>query len=130
MTTSETGHVRFVPAADWRRRLHGPFRILIASTITEQSVISEPTPHISAGVLAMIDTPVFPEPDRRMVLFDADGWVALGYCTEATHLKAYGVPLWWGCDLGFAALEASGLIEPIDLAIMESLAQENAPGAA
>ena len=85
------------------------------------------TENVSVAVRAFLNTDPFPMPNRRMAIVDGEGWVMLGYSTDETHIKAYGVPVWWGSDFGFAVLEAEMALDILDLAVMESMAKDAAP---
>lgn len=127
MTMSNARAVRLLPQTDWGKRLHGPFAILIQDINTGSELWTADTPNVSVAVRAFIDTDPFPIDNRRMAIVDVDGWVVLAYCTDAAHMRAYQMPIWWGSDFGFAVLEAEMALDPLDVAIMESLAKGAAP---
>jgi len=115
---------RLLPQGDWRRRLHAPYRIIIQDTLTNQWVKSDATPHAEGALSAMIDTKPFPLPNQRQAVIDADGWIVFGYSTQQNYVEAFGSPAWWGSEIGFALIESAGLIEPMELAIIESDARD------
>jgi hypothetical protein len=126
MTTTADGwqiRAHTLPIGQWGRRLHGPWRVLFQDINTGMVGASKPTPYLEAALRTLIEGGL-PRRGYRSVVVDDDGWIVFGCSTDPEFISSVGHDCWWGCEIGFAMVESTGLVEPVDLAIWETYARE------
>lgn len=114
--------IRPVADGDWYRRLHGPFHAYIHNGVRVSRLGPD---HLDVWLRTSVVVAGFSQPQAGTwaAIVDSNGWCAYGYTAEVQWLEKYGHPIWFGCELGFAVLEAMGLVDPVELAMRESIAR-------
>lgn len=119
---------RLLPPGEWMWRMRAPYRVMAQDTDTLMWVMSEETPYAEAAILSVIGADGFPNEKHRVAVIDRDGWILLGYSTDPVHVNAFGHPAWWGSEFGFMIAESTGVLDPVELAMMESFARDMSDG--
>lgn len=123
MKTYDYPQPHVLPHGSWNRRLHGPWQLIVQSVRTGEVLASAPTNYLEAAIGALIESDAFPQRMTRAVIVDADGWIVFGVSTDPAYIEKMGHTCWFGSEIGFATLEASGLVDQMDLTIWEGIAR-------
>jgi hypothetical protein len=114
---------KVIPEGEWYKRVHGPF-VGVTQQLPSRRLHYTPWSELLQAQIEAIETTWLDgEYDVRVAVLDRDGWMVYGAALDSAFVRQHGMQGWFGCEFGFATLESMNLVDPVEVALRESVAR-------